>query len=66
MIHLPVRPVDICYKNLPVTIVGMGAGTIYSTLGATHLTQEDISITRSIPNLQVLAPCDPFELKNCL
>ena len=57
---------DICYQNVPVTIVGMGAGTIYSTLGATHLTQEDISITKSIPNLQVLAPCDPFELKNCL
>ena len=35
---------DICYQNLPVTIVGMGAGTIYSTLGGTHLTQEDISI----------------------
>ena len=27
---------DICYQNLPVTIVGMGAGTIYSTLGGTH------------------------------
>ena len=57
---------DICYQNVPVTIVGMGAGTIYSTLGATHLTQEDISITRSLPNLQVLAPCDPYELKKCL
>ncbi len=57
---------DICYQNLPVTIVGMGAGTIYSTLGATHLTQEDISVSRSIPNLQVLAPCDPMELKSCI
>tara|TARA_Y100000590_G_scaffold305501_1_gene344595 strand:- start:532 stop:1443 length:912 start_codon:yes stop_codon:yes gene_type:complete len=57
---------DVCYQDVPVTIVGMGAGTIYSTLGATHLTQEDISITRSVPNLQVLAPCDPNELKNCL
>ena len=26
--------VDLCYQNLPVTIVGMGAGLIYSTLGA--------------------------------
>ena len=57
---------DICYQNLPVTIVGMGAGTIYSTLGATHLTQEDISISRSLPNIQVLTPCDPFELQKCL
>ena len=57
---------DICYQNLPVTIVGMGAGTIYSTLGATHLTQEDISISKSLPNIQVLTPCDTFELERCL
>ena len=54
---------DLCYQNLPVTIVGMGAGTIYSTLGATHLTQEDISISKSLPNIQVLTPCDTFELE---
>jgi transketolase len=58
--------VDLCYQNLPVCVVGMGGGTIYSNLGPTHLTQEDISIARSIPNLQVLAPCDPYELKNCI
>src|SRR5215813_14137111 len=33
---------DLCYQNLPVTVVGMGAGVIYSTLGGTHHTQEDI------------------------
>ena len=55
---------DICYQNLPVTIVGMGAGTIYSTLGGTHLTQEDISIARSIPNMTVLAPSDLYEMKS--
>lgn len=58
--------VDLCYQNLPVTVVGMGAGTIYSTLGGTHLTQEDISIARSLPNMKILAPCDPEELKECL
>ena len=54
---------DLCYQNLPVTIVGMGAGTIYSNLGGTHLTQEDISIAKSIPNMSVIAPCDPMELR---
>lgn len=57
---------DICYQKLPVTIVGMGAGSIYANLGGTHLTQEDISIAKSIPNMQVLAPCDPLELKNAV
>jgi transketolase len=58
--------VDIGYQNLPVVIVGMGAGTTYSTLGSTHITQEDVSIVRSIPNFQVLLPCDPDELEKCL
>lgn len=54
--------VDLCYQNLPVCVVGMGAGTIYANLGATHLTQEDISIARSMPNLSVVSPSDPYEL----
>ena len=47
--------------NLPVTIVGMGAGTIYN-LGGTHMTQEDVSIAKSIPNMSVISPVDPLEL----
>jgi len=55
--------VDLCYQNLPVTVIGMGAGVIYSTLGSTHHTMEDISVASSIPNMTVLAPCDPEEMK---
>ena len=58
--------VDLCYQNLPVCVVGMGAGTIYANLGATHLTQEDISIARSVPNLSVVCPSDPYELENAV
>ena len=53
---------DLGYQNLPVTIVGMGAGVIYSTLGGTHHTMEDIAVASAIPNMRVLAPCDPLEL----
>lgn len=56
---------DLCYQKLPVTIVGMGSGTIYANLGGTHLTQEDVSVARSIPNMQILIPCDPDELSEC-
>jgi transketolase len=52
---------DLCYQNLPVTVVGMGAGVIYSTLGGTHHTQEDIAIAGALPNTQIIAPCDPLE-----
>jgi transketolase len=52
---------DLGYQNLPVTVVGMGAGVIYSTLGGTHHTQEDVAIAGAIPNMQIIAPCDPLE-----
>ncbi len=52
---------DLCYQNLAVTVVGIGGGLTYSTLGATHHAQEDVSIARAVPNLSVLAPCDPAE-----
>ena len=52
---------DLCYQNLPVTVVGIGGGVTYSTLGATHHAQEDVAIAAAIPNLTVIAPCDPAE-----
>jgi transketolase len=57
---------DICYQNLPVTVVGMGAGVTYSPLGATHHTLEDVAVMSAIPNMSVLAPCDPPELKDAM
>jgi transketolase len=57
---------DICYQNLPVTMVGMGAGVTYSPLGATHHTLEDVAVMSAIPNMSVLAPCDPPELKDAM
>jgi len=53
---------DLCYQNLPVTVVGMGAGVIYSDHGGTHHTMEDIAIAGAIPNMQIIAPCDPAEV----
>jgi transketolase len=52
---------DLCYQNLPVTIVGMGAGVVYSNLGSTHHAMEDIAIAGALPNMQIIAPCDPLE-----
>ena len=54
---------DLGYQNLPVTVVGIGGGVVYSTLGGTHYAQEDIAIAGSIPNMSILAPCDPEEAK---
>jgi transketolase len=54
---------DLCYQNLPVTVVGIGGGVTYSTLGSTHHAQEDIAVACAIPNLRVIAPCDPEETR---
>jgi transketolase len=54
---------DLCYQNLPVTIVGIGGGVTYSTLGGTHHAQEDVAIASAIPNMNVIAPCDPAETR---
>jgi transketolase len=54
---------DLCYQNLPVTVVGIGGGVTYSTLGATHHAQEDVALASAVPNLSVIAPCDPSEVE---
>ncbi|MEO8007158.1 MAG: transketolase C-terminal domain-containing protein [Betaproteobacteria bacterium] len=54
---------DLCYQDLPVTVVGIGGGVTYSTLGSTHHAMEDVAIASAIPNMRVIAPCDPEEAR---
>jgi len=54
---------DVCYHDVPVTIVAVGAGLSYAGLGPTHHSCEDISFLRSIPNMQVICPADAFEVR---
>jgi len=57
---------DICYHNLDVTVVSIGAGFGYGTLGYSHFAIEDLSIMRVLPNIRVLSPADPLEIAICL
>jgi transketolase len=54
---------DLCYQDLPVTVVGVGGGVTYSTLGGTHHAMEDVALASAMPNMRVIAPCDPEEAK---
>lgn len=56
---------DICYNNLPVKIIGDGAGLVYSVLGCSHHCAEDVSCLRSLPNIEIYSPGDPEELRIC-
>lgn len=53
---------DVCHHNLPVRLVGNGAGFAYSTLGFTHQAVDDIASMRLLPNMTVVAPCDAEEM----
>lgn len=50
--------VDLCCMELPVSIVGIGAGLDYSTLGATHHGTEDIALMRLLPAMEIYSPSD--------
>lgn len=54
---------DICLQNQNVKIVGTGAGENYSALGPTHHSTEDLGGLRSLPNLTILCPASPLEVK---
>jgi len=51
----------ICYNDTNVKIAGSHAGVSVGPDGATHQAIEDIAITRVIPNMTVIAPCDSIE-----
>lgn len=55
--------IDLCYHNVPVVLVGVGAGLGYASLGPTHHSCEDIAIMRVLPNMTVVCPGDPMEVK---
>ncbi|HBH00803.1 MAG: transketolase [Elusimicrobia bacterium GWA2_69_24] len=55
--------VDLCYHNLPVVIVGVGAGLSYASLGGTHHACEDIALLRVLPNMSIVCPGDAMEVR---
>ena len=54
---------DVCYMNLDVTIVAVGAGLAYGTAGYSHHLVEDISALSALPNLRIYSPADGLETK---
>jgi transketolase len=52
---------DVCYHNADVKVVSVGGGLTYGALGSSHQATEDIAILRSLPDMTVVCPGDPFE-----
>lgn len=53
----------VCYNNQPVKIAGSHAGISVGPDGGTHQAIEDIAITRVIPRMVVISPCDALEAR---
>lgn len=56
---------DIAHDSLKVIFIGDGAGLVYSYLGTSHQSIEDIASLRPIPNLRIYSPADGYEMKYC-
>ncbi|GAC1412242.1 MAG: transketolase family protein [Candidatus Doudnabacteria bacterium] len=55
--------VSVAYSQANVKIAGAHTGVSVGPDGATHQALEDIAITRVIPNMTVIVPCDYLETK---
>jgi len=53
----------VCYANANVKIAGSHTGVSVGSDGATHQALEDIAITRVLPNMTVMVPCDYEETR---
>lgn len=57
---------DICYQELDVSIVSIGAGLSYGTLGYSHHTIDDIGVMSALPGMTIYSPADAIETRLAL
>jgi transketolase len=49
------------YMQIPMVIIGIGSGVSLQYMGNTHYAVEDLALMRTIPGMEVIAPCDSYE-----
>ncbi len=54
---------DVCYHNLNVKVVAVGGGLAYGTAGFMYYAFEDLVVMGAGPNMTVLTPGDPVEVR---
>ena len=52
---------DICYSDVPATVVGISSGVSYGALGSTHHSLHDLAALRAINNITIVVPADNVE-----
>lgn len=56
---------DCAYHRANVTVVCVGGGFVYGSLGMSHQATEDLAILRALPEIVVMAPADTVEAEEC-
>lgn len=57
---------DVGYHRVPVTVVSVGAGMSYGSLGYSHHAVQDIGVMRTLPEMTIFSPADPGETRQCV
>lgn len=57
---------DVDHHQLPVTVVAVGGGVAYGSLGYSHHAVQDYALIRGMPHMMIAAPGDPLETRACL
>ena len=58
--------VNICSMNLPITIIGAGAGFSFGFDGPTHHAVCDIALMRTLPEISIYNPSDSNNAVDCV
>jgi transketolase len=53
---------DLCYQNVPVTMLAIGTQFDYSNLGTTHFAFDDDKVIKQLLNIDVFTPKDQKQL----
>ena len=53
---------DVAHHRLPVTVVAVGGGLVYGSLGYSHHAVQDYALMRAMPEVTIYSPGDPYEM----
>jgi transketolase len=57
---------DVCYSEVPATLIGISSGVSYGALGSTHHSLHDVAALRAIHNISIVVPADNFETREAI
>jgi len=57
---------QVALDGLPVIVIGDGGGVVYSQLGHSHQSLDDLALASLLPNFQVFSPSGDEEMKRTL